>query len=84
MKRNVFLLFFVLLAFASSSMAQTGLFTYNGGYFIKNGETWYEYRPGDKAGVWAEYTQYGEGENYYNIENHLNVVSVPKNSSGKF
>ncbi len=84
MKRNVFLLFFVLLAFASSGMAQTGLFTYNGGYFIKNGETWYEYRPGDKAGVWAEYTQYGEEENFYNIENDLNVVSIPKNSSSKF
>lgn len=85
MKRKIFLLFFVLLASAGYSMAQsTGLFTYNGGYFIKDGNTWYEYRPGDKAGVWATYTQYGEEKNFYNLENNDNVVSVPKDPANSF
>lgn len=85
MKRKFFLLFFALLAFANSSIAQnTGLFTYAGGYFIKNGNNWYEYRPGDKAGVWASYTQYGEEENFYNIKNKNNFVSVPKSPSNSF
>lgn len=85
MMRRIFLLFFLLLVFAGSGMAQnTGLFTYNGGYFIKDGNTWYEYRPGDRAGVWATYTQYGEEKNFYNIENNSNVVSVPKDPANSF
>ena len=85
MKYKIFLLFFVLFAFANSGIAQnTGLFTYTGGYFIKNGDKWYEYRPGDKAGVWASYTQYGEEENFYNIENKNCSVSVPKSPSNSF
>lgn len=85
MKYKIFLLLFTLLAFANSIVAQnTGLFTYTGGYFIKDGNNWYEYRPGDKVGVWASYTQYGEEENFYNIENNINYVSVPKDPSNSF
>ena len=64
--------------------AQTGLYTYNGGYFIQDGKTWTEYRPNDKDGIWATYTQYNEEENFYNIKSSVSTVSVPKKSSNNF
>lgn len=61
-------------------MAQTGLYTYVGGYFIRNGNTWKEYRPADKDDVWATYTQYGEEDNYYKIQNEHCSLAIPKKS----
>jgi len=62
----------------------TGLFTYEGGFFIKDGTVWTEYRPKDKPGVWATYTQYNEEDNYYNISNSNCSLSIPKKSNNKF
>ena len=42
-----FLLFPTLLVWG----AETGLFTYEGGFFVKSGNTWKEYRHKDKPGV---------------------------------
>lgn len=63
---------------------ETGLFTYEGGFFIKTGTTWKEYRPKDKPGVWATYTQYNEETNYYNIKNANCTLSIPKASNNNF
>lgn len=64
---------------AIGTFAQTtGLYAYDGGYFIKNGNSWEEYRPDVSEGVWATYEQYNEEANFYNIQNSLCVVSVPK------
>ena len=60
------------------------IYCYDGGYFIKDGDNWSEYRPNDKDGIWASYTQYGEEEKFYNISNSKCSVSVPKKSSNKF
>ena len=75
----------VLLLFAVESAGQsTGLYTYKEGYFIKTGDNWQEYRPGDKNGMWASYTQYGEDANYFQIKNSSNSLSVPKKSHNSF
>ena len=51
----------LMLAFVGivSLVAQTtALVPYEGGYFVKNGEKWSEYRPAHKTGLWSEYKQY--------------------------
>lgn len=63
---------------------QTGLYTYGGGYFVRNGKHWEEYRPDSKLGVWATYEQYAEDENFYSVSNSFCVVSVPKTSAYSF
>lgn len=63
---------------------QTGLYTYDGGYFVRNGKHWEEYRPDSKLGVWATYEQYAEDENFYSVSNSSCVVSIPKTSSYSF
>lgn len=77
MKKSVFVL---LLAFVSLTIAtaQSMLCTYKGGYFIRNGNNWYEYRPHDKDGVWAKYTQSGGDDNFYFIKNSQVTLSIPK------
>ena len=43
-------LFLLFIATSVALHAQTsGLYVYDGGYFIKNGDSWEEYRPKDKA-----------------------------------
>lgn len=64
--------------------SETGLFTYEGGFFIKNGAVWQEYRPKEKPGIWATYTQYNEEDKYYNIRNNNCVLSIPKTSNNNF
>ena len=54
---------------------------YNGGYFIREGGAWYEYRPEDRPeGVWNTYTSYGDEPNYYNISNAQASVAIPKST----
>ena len=81
--RRVILTAITLVAFFISgcAYAQTGLYTYSGGYFIRNGNSWSEYRPADKKDVWATYTQDGEQDNFYTISNSSRSVAVPKSSS---
>lgn len=70
---------------AIGTFAQTtGLYAYDGGYFIKNGNSWEEYRPDFQEGVWATYEQYNEEEHFYNIQNSQCVVSVPKSAANQF
>lgn len=80
------LILVMVLVVSSLSLwgGETGLFTYEGGFFIKTGTTWKEYRPKDKPGVWATYTQYNEETNYYNIKNANCTLSIPKASNNNF
>ena len=76
MKKILILL--LSISFAVSIKAQSMLCTYQGGYFIQNGKTWYEYRPQDKDGIWNTYSQYSSDENYFFIRNKSNNISIPK------
>ena len=42
----------------TTSDNETALITYDGGFFVRNGSNWTEYRPFQKEGFWASYTQY--------------------------
>ena len=39
------------------AFGQTGLYSYDGGYFLRNGSHWEEYRPAERHEVWNEYEQ---------------------------
>ena len=58
MKKKILLTVLIAVAGIMSTVAQTtALVTYQGGYFIKNGNDWIEYRPADKVEPWNEYKQ---------------------------
>ena len=80
MKKGVLLLLFAFASF-TIAYAQSMLCTYKGGYFIRSGNTWYEYRPQDKNGVWATYTQYSTDDNYYYVKNNNCKVSIPNSTN---
>ena len=79
-----FPLLLLTLTCIGAAAQTTGLFTYDGGYFVKAGDYWTEYRPADKDGVWATYTQYGEETNYYQVSNSSCSLSIPKTSNNNF
>lgn len=79
MKRCFLLTLVLAVAGIVSMMAQTtALVTYEGGYFIKSGEEWTEYRPADKIEPWNEYEQYKEDDKFFYLESKRCNVSVPK------
>lgn len=77
MKKSILL--GLLLSFAMTALAQTtALVAYEGGYFIKNGEKWTEYRPQDKDEAWNEYKQYKETDTFYFLDSKRCRVAIPK------
>ncbi len=85
MKKNVFMIALILVCGICECIAQTtGLYTYDGGYFIKNGDQWSEYRYGRKETAWATYTQYNEDANYFNIRSSKCSLSIPKEKHYSF
>lgn len=72
------------LSFGLVSAQETGLFVYDGGYFVKSGDSWEEYRPDRNEGVWATYEQYNEEADFYNLRNSKGYVSVPKSTVNAF
>ena len=59
MKKNLFLTLVFAFMGTVSLVAQTTAFVpYHGGYFVKEGEEWTEYRPADKCGKWSRRTKY--------------------------
>lgn len=79
MKKRLFLSIAVVLACATSLLAQpTALVAYEGGYFIKNDNKWVEYRPADKLGPWNEYKQYRESDTFYFLNSKRCRVAIPK------
>ena len=81
MRKLLFIYFFILPFIC---IAQTGLYTYDGGYFIRKGNAWTEYRPSLKADAWAYYEQYNEEEGFFNIRSSACAISVPKNTNNNF
>lgn len=79
-----FPLLLLTLTCIGAAAQTTALITYDGGYFVKAGDYWTEYRPADKDGVWATYTQYNEETNYYQVKNSSCSLSIPKNSNNSF
>ena len=58
MKKKILLTLVLAVSGMVSLMAQTtALVTYNGGYFVKDGKEWTEYRPADKLEPWNEQQQ---------------------------
>ena len=75
----------VLVVIPLLGQAQTGLYVYDGGYFLRNGNVWTEYRPGNKDGVWATYNQFNEKDNnYYHIKNSVSTMAIPKTADNNF
>ena len=84
MKRKILLALVLAVAGIVSLAAQTtALVTYDGGYFVKSGEEWTEYRPADKVEPWNEYKQYKEDDKFFYLESKRCNVSVPKLSHDK-
>ena len=79
MKKRILSSLLIAFAFAITTFAQTtALVAYDGGYFVKNGDNWTEYRPQDKAEPWNEYKQYKENDTFYFLDSKRCRVSVPK------
>ena len=77
MKKSILSVMF--LAGAMSLMAQTtALVPYTGGYFVKNGDAWEEYRPGDEPGMWTDYKQYREDDTFFFVKNKKCCLAIPK------
>ena len=77
MKKSILL--GLLLSFAVTAFAQTtALVAYEGGYFVKNGDKWTEYRPQDKKEAWNEYKQYKENDIFYFLDSKRCRVAIPK------
>lgn len=79
MKKGILLTLVLAIAGIASMMAQTtALVTYEGGYFVKDGEEWTEFRPADKAGKWSTYEQYKEDDVFFYLENKKCLLAIPK------
>lgn len=76
MRRLLLLTGIIISVFADS---QSMLCLYKGGYFIRNGNSWYEYRPQSKDGVWSTYSQQSSDNNYNYVKNSACELSIPKN-----
>ncbi len=84
MRRRILLTLVLAIAGMVSLVAQTtALVTYEGGYFVKDGKEWTEYRPADKVEPWNEYKQYKEDDKFYYLKSKRCNVAVPKISRDK-
>ena len=72
------LCFVVAGVLAMQAQTTTALVTYEGGYFVKDGDVWKEYRPAHKTGVWNSYKQFGEDDTFYYVKNKKCYVAIPK------
>ncbi len=79
MKKSFFLLLVLAVAGIVSLAAQTtALVPYEGGYFVKNGKEWVEYRPASKTGLWSKYKQYREDDTFFYLKNKKCRLAIPK------
>ena len=77
--KKVCLIFALLLAGFSCAVAQTtALVVYEGGYFVKDGKKWEEYRPADKAGLWSSYKEWREDDTFFYLKNKKCQLAIPK------
>lgn len=82
-KRICFALLSVFLGILSLTAQTTALVPYEGGYFVKNGNDWTEYRPADKTGKWSTYKQYNEDDTFFYLENKKCRLAIPKLAESK-
>ncbi len=83
-KRVCFFALLFAVAGITSLMAQTtALVLYEGGYFVKDGDDWTEYRPADKTGKWSTYEQYKEDDTFFYLENKKCRLAIPKLADSK-
>lgn len=54
---------------------------YDGGYFKKEGNKWYEYRPQEKSGIHNYFDQVDDQADWWVLDNKLCQVAIPKNPS---
>ena len=78
MKKLFLTLAFLLIGLFAIQAQTTALVTYEGGYFVKNGDEWTEYRPAHKTGAWSSYKQYGEDDTFYYVKNRKCFLAIPK------
>ena len=76
--KKLFTLCLLAVAVSALQAQTTALVTYEGGYFVKNGKEWTEYRPAHKTGAWSKYKQYGEDDTFYYVKNKKCYLSIPK------
>ena len=67
-----------IVSFVSLMAQTTALVPYVGGYFVKNGDEWTEYRPTDKVGKWSTYKQYKENDTFFYVKNKKCNLAIPK------
>ena len=67
-----------IVSFVSLVAQTTALVPYVGGYFVKDGDKWTEYRPADKTGKWSTYKQYKENDTFFYVENKKCRLAIPK------
>ena len=67
-----------VISFVSLVAQTTALVPYVGGYFVKNGDEWTEYRPADKVGKWSTYKQYKENDIFFYVKNKKCNLAIPK------
>lgn len=77
-KRLSFTLLLAIASFVSLVAQTTALVPYVGGYFVKNGDEWTEYRPADKVGKWSTYKQYKENDIFFYVKNKKCNLAIPK------
>lgn len=79
MKKKILLtLVLIVTGFVSLIAQTTALVVYEGGYFVKDGNEWTEYRPADKAGKWSAYKQYKEDDTFFYLKNKKCELAIPK------
>lgn len=67
-----------IISFVSLVAQTTALVPYVGGYFVKNGDEWTEYRPADKVGKWSTYKLYKENDIFFYVKNKKCNLAIPK------
>ena len=84
MKQRMIFAFALIMAGLLPLLAQTtALVSYEGGYFVKNGNDWTEYRPAYRAGKWSSYEQYKETDEFFYLKNKKCRVAIPKLKKNK-
>lgn len=75
----------IALLLLVSSVTYAQRFYYEGGYFEKQGNKWYEYKPEQKAGVWNWFNETdATDDDFFIIDNGNCKVSVPKSPDKDF
>ena len=74
---RIFIIVMILMASISLPAQRVA---YQGGYFEKKGDVWYEYKDG-KTGVHNHFNVYGEDDNFWTGWNGRCYIAIPKNPS---